>query len=77
MQARNKDKLFSKAHAELLILNIAKAANASNNYPSAWRLWKGWADLIIPASYWDTEAGTEFLSQAKRNLQSMTALKKI
>lgn len=71
----NKNNLLPKAYAEKMVLNIARAANASNNYPSAWRLWKGWADLIIPEEYWETEAGTDFLRQVKRNLQSMTALK--
>ena len=73
----SKEKLIPQSFAEQLVLNIAKAANASNNYPSAWRLWKGWADLIIPCSYWSTEGGAEFLRQVKRNLQSMTALKNV
>ena len=71
----NKDYILPTAYAEQLVLNIGKAAAVSNNYPSAWRLWKGWADLIIPKHYWDTEAGADFLSQTKRNLQSLTALK--
>lgn len=71
----NKTYLLPKAYADLLVLNIGKAAAASNNYPSAWRLWKGWADLIIPEHYWESETGADFLRQVKRNLQSMTALK--
>lgn len=71
----NKDYLLPKAYAEQLVLNIGKAAASSNNYPSAWRLWKGWADLIIPEHYWKTESGSEFLRQVKRNLQNMTAIR--
>lgn len=71
----SKEYTLPKAHAAQLVLNIGKAAAASNNYPSAWRLWKGWADTFIPSSFWATETGLDFLSQAKRNLQSMTALK--
>ena len=71
----SKEYTIPKAHAELLVLNIGKAAAASNNYPSALRLWTGWAKDIVPAAFWNTETGADFLSQTKRNLQSMTALK--
>ena len=71
----NKNNILPTAYAEQLVLNIGKAAVASNNYPSAWKLWKGWADLIIPEHYWKTEAGTDFLRQVKRNLQNMTVIR--
>lgn len=60
--------------AAQLVGNIGRAAEVSRNYPSAWLLWKTWADELVPEEHWRTPGGAEFLRQVKRNLQNMTAM---